>query len=132
MENMRDKSFKALTSSIVFTQFAVQTPAINALREKVRFASDANNPQVLMFWLNAEQALVVNADHSCRQLYQAQFYLLLDAINDTLLPSHWRALCLDNIYQPLLALQRLSDCTDTKKQLRHLWLELNITRHYFL
>jgi hypothetical protein len=79
----------------------------------------------------AEQALVSDEINPRRHLHQAQFYLLLEVITDTLLPSHWRELCLDNIYRPLIELNRLSTCQSTKKQLRHLWLELNITSNYF-
>ncbi len=119
-----------------FSYFTIQTAAINSIRQKVRYAQDDNNPQLLTFWLMAEQSLFtssnINTDDDARWLmYQGQFRLLLDVICDNLIPEHWRQLCLDNIYRPLTELNRLSQCEDKKKRLRHLWLELNITSQYF-
>ncbi|VXD03103.1 conserved hypothetical protein [Pseudomonas sp. 8Z] len=42
------------------------------------------------------------------------FELLLDSASDPALPWHWRCLCLDRAYRPLLVLQRLA--TDLKRQ----------------
>ena len=119
-----------------FTYFDIQTTAINSIRQKVRYAEDEDNPQLLSFWLLAEQTLftgsVTCADEDARwQMHQGQFRLLLDVICDNLLPEHWRQLCLDNIYRPLTDLNRLSQCDTSKDRLRHLWLELNITSQYF-
>ncbi|ALO35096.1 hypothetical protein CMT41_10480 [Colwellia sp. MT41] len=121
---------------VIFTYFEIQTTAINSVRQKVRYAEDEDNPQLLSFWLMAEQTLFtasdINVSEDARwQLYQGQFRLLLDAICDNLLSEHWRQLCLDNIYRPLTDLNRISQCEASKKRLRHLWLELNITSQYF-
>jgi len=102
-----------------FTYFTLQTAAINSIRKKVRYGEDENNPQILLFWLMAEQTLFtssdINTDDDERwQMYQAQFRLLLDVICDNLLPEHWRQLCLDNIYRPLIDLNRISQC-ETRK-----------------
>jgi len=120
-----------------FTYFTIQTAAINSIRQKVRYGEDENNPQILSFWLMAEQTLFTGSDINTDddderwQMYQAQFRLLLDVICDNLLPEHWRQLCLDNIYRPLTDLNRISQCETSKKRLRGLWLELNITSQYF-
>ena len=119
-----------------FIYFEIQTAAINSIRQKVRYAEDEDNPQLLSLWLMAEQTLFTesdfNADYGARwQLYHGQFRLLLDAICDNLLPEHWRQLCLDNIYRPLTDLSRISQCEKSKDNLRSLWLELNITSQYF-
>jgi len=119
-----------------FIYFNIQTTAINSIRQKVRYAEDEDNPDLLSFWLMAEQTLFTGSnsfsDEDARwQLYQGQFRLLLDAICDNLLPEHWRLLCLDNIYRPLTELNRISQCENTKERLRRLWLELNITSQYF-
>ena len=114
-----------------FSEFAVQTPAINMLREKVRYAKEENNPEVLTLWFLAEDSLVNDTVNQRRQLYQAQFYLLLEVMTDSLLPPHWRELCLNNINRPLIELNRLSHCQPSKKKLRDLWLELSITSQYF-
>jgi hypothetical protein len=121
---------------VTFTYFSIQTNAINSIRKKIRYAEDQENPQLLPFWLMAEQTLFTgsyfNGDQIARQkMYQDQFRLLLDVICDNLLPRHWRELCLDNIYRPLTELNRISQCEASKKRLRHLWLELNITSQYF-
>jgi len=114
-----------------FSNFSAQTSAITLLRKKIRYAEEENNPQMLTLWFVAEQALVEEDLNQLRRLYHAEFYLLLEVITDTLLPNHWRELCLDNIYRPLVELNRLSHCQSSKKQLRHLWLELSITSNYF-
>ncbi len=131
---MRIIIIKGLTLN--FTYFAIQTTAINNIRQKVRYAEDENNPQLLTFWLMAEHALFTgssmnNNDEARWLMYQGQFRLLLDVICDNLISQHWRELCLDNIYRPLTELNRISQCDATKKRLRHLWLELNITSQYF-
>lgn len=120
-----------LMKYLKFSDFAAQTPAINVLREKVRYAGEENNPEILTLWFMAENVLVDDVINQRRQLYQAQFYLLLEVITDSLLPNHWRELCLNNIYRPLVELNRVSNCQPSKKQLRHLWLELSITSNYF-
>jgi hypothetical protein len=116
--------------------FTIQTTAINSIRQKVRYAEDEDNPQLLSFWLMAEQTLLsgsdLNQDDAERwNMYQGQFRLLLDAVCDNLLPEHWRKLCLDNIYRPLTELSRISECDASKDRLRHMWLELNVTSQYF-
>jgi hypothetical protein len=121
---------------VSYNYFTIQTTAINGIRHKVRYAEDENNPQLLSFWLMAEQALFASSDINIDddekwQMYQGQFRLLLDVICDNLIPEHWRQLCLDNIYRPLTELNRISHCDISKKRLRHLWLELNITSQYF-
>ena len=114
-----------------YNYFTIQTTAINSIRHKVRYADDENNPQLLSFWLMAEQTLFAGSDINIDddekwQMYQGQFRLLLDVICDNLIPEHWRQLCLDNIYRPLTELNRISHCDMSKKRLRYLWLELNL------
>jgi hypothetical protein len=121
---------------VSYNYFTIQTTAINSIRHKVRYADDENNPQLLSFWLMAEQTLFAGSDINIDddekwQMYQGQFRLLLDVICDNLIPEHWRQLCLDNIYRPLTELNRISHCDMSKKRLRYLWLELNITSQYF-
>lgn len=119
-----------------FSYFSIQTRAINSIRKKIHYAEDKENPELVLFWLTAEQTLFTGSyfsgDNAARQkMYQDQFRLLLDVICDNLIPLHWRQLCLDNIYRPLTELNRVSHCAASKKKLRHLWLELNITSQYF-
>jgi len=80
-----------------FIYFNIQTTAINSIWQKVRYAEDEDNPELLSFWLTAEQTLFTSSNTSSDeyarwQLYQGQFRLLLDAICDNLLPKHWRQL----------------------------------------
>lgn len=121
---------------MTFSYFAIQTGAINSIRQKVRYAHDENNPQLLTFWLTAEQSLFTSSNMSKNDdarwlMYQGQFRLLLDVICDNLISDHWRQLCLDNIYRPLTELNRISQSEERKERLRHLWFELNITSQYF-
>lgn len=66
-----------------FIYFDIQTTAINRIRQKVRYAEDEDNPELLSFWLMAEQTMCTGSstffDEDARwQLYQGQFRLLLD------------------------------------------------------
>jgi hypothetical protein len=87
--------------------FDIQTITINHLRKTIRYAEDQNKPQLISFWL-AEELILFSANN-CKQdieaqyrLYEGQFSLLLDTINDALIPGHWRELCLDHVYRPLI------------------------------
>jgi hypothetical protein len=119
-----------------FIYFDIQTTAINNLRQKVRYAEDQYNPQLLALWLTEEKILFDTSDEQGSddahwRIYQGQFILLLDAICDTLLPEHWRQLCLDNIYRPLINLNRISQCESSQQRLRNLWLELKMSGQHF-
>lgn len=112
--------------------FPSNDPAINALRRKVRHGSEANHPELVRIWLDAEDAHLT--EHSPEQRWQLQcaiFKLLLDTFADDLVPSHWRCLCLDHLYLPLGELSRRANSGTQQQQLRELRHEMRVTSQYF-
>ena len=105
----------------------------SALEAAVRYGYRPDDPHLLDLYLKmgAEQA---NGQSEAveRRLHLRLFNTLLDAICDSSVARHWRCLCLDNIYRPLRAMERLARSGEHKDQLRHLRFELSTLSHYFL
>lgn len=102
------------------------------LRHKIRRGEEPDNPSLICRWLaleNNEQGDDIVLD-GWRHRYEDQFTLLLETFVDELVPAHWRCVCLDNIYRPLLALQQISDSTQSNQQIQRLLRELAIQSHY--
>ena len=101
------------------------------LSQKIRWAVEPDNPRLLQQFLQQKADTAGVSQARRRQHYLTQFILLLDTFSDDCLPPHWRRLCLNNIYQPLHALQRLADCQASQTQVLALKNELRIISHYF-
>lgn len=65
-------------------------------------------------------------------LYIHAARLLLDTVCDCFVVTHWRHHCLNQIYRPLLAAQRMVTCDDEDQLIRQFQRELNILAQYFL
>lgn len=104
----------------------------HVMREKIRYGQDPDNPALIPLWLDQEAALrpFDLSLEDCRHYYESQFRLLLEAVLDELVPSHWRRLCLDYIYQPLSTLKKLSDGEQSERHIRQLINELSISCRY--
>ena len=102
------------------------------LKSKIRHGSEPNNPLLINLWLSQTIAECPTklTKKQLRQQYESQFRLLLDTIVDELVPSHWRRVCLDNIYIPLTSLQRISDNDKSQRHIRQLMAELNVSCQY--
>ncbi|MDP7593186.1 MAG: hypothetical protein QF552_10935 [Litorilituus sp.] len=102
------------------------------LRKKIRFAQEPNNPALITLWLQQENDihLTTQPKKVLRQHYEAQFRLLLETIVDEIVPTHWRRLCLDNIYKPITSLQRIADTEQSKQHIRYLMNELSVSCQY--
>ena len=106
---------------------------LKIIRDKIRFGHEPDNPTLIPLWLNQESVLCPNIHEPIelhRDHYEKQFRLLLETIVDELVPSHWRQLCLNHIYQPLGALKRIADDKQSEQDLQRLVHELSITSHY--
>ncbi|NTS75784.1 hypothetical protein HR060_02800 [Catenovulum sp. SM1970] len=109
----------------------LETPASKQLKRKIRFGSEANNPALLALWFTQEESVMDGQSlANKRVIYIGQFRLLLEAVVDELVPRHWRQACLDQIYKPLSALQRLVTSDESEQQLKSLLAELAITTRY--
>ncbi|MCL9780214.1 hypothetical protein M9194_02060 [Vibrio sp. S4M6] len=108
------------------------TPCLKLIRDKIRFGQEPDNPTLVSLWLHAEQNELDHhlSTHILRQSYEAQFYLLLEAIVDELVSRQWRCTCLDNIYRPLSCLQKLSNSKASCERIRDLMKELAVTSRY--
>lgn len=106
-------------------------PAVALLREKVRYAHEPDNPQLLRRWFELEDATFGTGVSDRWRLHVAQFRLLLDVFADDVLPAHWRTLCLDNIARPLAELSRLADDSERHRELQQLMRELRVVSHFF-
>jgi hypothetical protein len=100
------------------------------LSQKIRFAMEPDNPVLINQFLNFKLNASTPSKVFYREQLLAQFQLLIDTIADELLPAHWRRQCLDNIYRPLHALQRIADSSHSQQQVLTLTHELRIISHY--
>lgn len=108
------------------------TPHINMLREKVRYAIEPNNPQLICLWLKIEAEKTKNLSvEKQRSVYLKETRLLLDTLSDDLIPAHWRECCLNHIYQPLAYLHRLARNSRDLHHLNQLMHEVRVTSHFF-
>lgn len=117
---------------------------LSELRRKIRFAEEPDNPALIGQWLATDHCCQQQSDLSRRginpcqnctrtqqyQHYEQQFRLLLETLEDELLPKNWRCSCLDQIYKPLAHLRQLCDTTYCSAQLNRLIWELRISSHY--
>jgi len=105
---------------------------ITKLKSKIRHAEEPNNPGLIPLWLTLEE-IEIGQEPSLRELrknYESQFHLLLETVADELVPSHWRQVCLDNIYKPLTTLQRMINDDESRVRLSALMRELSVTSRY--
>lgn len=91
---------------------------------------EPDNPLLINQFLNFKLDASTPNKMFYREQLLAQFQLLIDTIADELLPSHWRRQCLDNIYRPLHALQRIADSSLHQQQVLTLTHELRIISYY--
>ncbi|REL25732.1 hypothetical protein DXX93_03630 [Thalassotalea euphylliae] len=103
--------------------------ANSILEQKIRQGTDPDNPVLIHLWLSCQQTENLSLD-KLRAKHTAQFKLLLEAVLDELVPTHWRRTCLDNIYLPLSALKKLSNNEASEQHLRDLFNELAISTRY--
>ena len=108
------------------------TTDILIIRNKIRFAESPNNPELISLWLAQESYIqeLIDCINIRWQYCEEQFYLLLEVVVDEMLPKHWRQHCLNNIYQPLASLKKLSTSQKSEKRLRQLLTELSISCRY--
>lgn len=103
---------------------------IEHLTKVVRWGASPNHPCLLEEWLEItapDKDLVLS---DVRNQLLMQYQTLLDALSDEWVPLHWRQLCMNNIYRPLLALEQLADCQISQGHVRSLYYELRVISEY--
>ena len=105
---------------------------LSNLKEKIRYGKEPDNPMLISLWLTEEERCrdIKNTQQDLSCHYQAQFYLLLEAVADELNPAHWRRVCLDNIYKPICSLQRTAQTEVSRQKVQKLLQELAVTCEY--
>lgn len=114
-----------------FCSFSCHNPAIDRLCYKVRYGLEPDNPQLLALWFDMEQTQTIDNEDEQWLLHIAEFRLLLDTFADSIVPHHWRNLCLDHIYRPLSELGRLAKDAHQKSELNSLMHELRVISQFF-
>lgn len=110
---------------------ALKNPATRLLRDKIRYAQEPDNPMLINLWLSMDTPAPQQTKRDdVWQHFEDQFRLLLETLVDELLPAHWRRSCLDQIYQPLSSLARLSHTPQEQQKLHYLQYELVLSCEY--
>jgi hypothetical protein len=107
-------------------------PSVRLIRDKIRFGHEPDNPLLISIWLDQEKLFLQELEDigHRRQYLEQQFRLLLDTIMDELIPSHWRCICLNNIYYPLSSLKKLASDKQSERHIQQLINELSVTSNY--
>lgn len=101
--------------------------------QEVRFGSSPDHPELVKAYLDStDQAITGLNRHQQRQAHFICYSLLLESICDSCVPVHWRRLCMDHIYRPLLALGRLAKSQQERQQVRRCYRDLTVLSRYFL
>ncbi|MEG1042547.1 MAG: FagA protein [Pseudomonas sp.] len=77
------------------------------LSRRIRCAMEPDEPRLIDHYLAEGRYLVCCTDTSAWTVALTSFRLLLDTACDQMLPWHWRCLCLDQAWKPLLQLRKL-------------------------
>ncbi len=114
--------------------------SIKKITSVIRRGEQPNKPELIDLWLELDNccSLFNHQIQFCeccslerqRQHYEQQFRLLLETVVDEIVASHWRCICLDNVYRPLANIKRLVKNEQSKQELQALFYELSVTSHY--
>ena len=112
---------------------ANQITHFNDLEQVVRLGTYSDSPKLLYRYLELGKDYASACEYEFRSdAYDRLFNTLLDAIADPLVETHWRQLCLDNIYRPLGELEKLADTDPAFEKLRQRYTELCLLANYNL
>lgn len=106
---------------------------IDSLECRIRSGCQPDSPDLIHEYFSVGERL------SCRRPKALKFKsrlrafdTLLETICDPLVSRHWRQTCLNNIYIPLLWLQREAENDRQKQQVTEMYKELRVLSTYFL
>lgn len=110
-----------------------QTAVFENIERQIRNGAAPNNPRLLDMYtrLCEEYAKHKNVDEQI-DLFTHVFRVLLDSMCDLTLPHHWRCLCLDFLYRPLGAIERIAITQEQFTYVRELYSEMKTLSFYFL
>uniref|UniRef100_UPI0035149331 hypothetical protein n=1 Tax=Pontibacterium sp. TaxID=2036026 RepID=UPI0035149331 len=111
-----------------------ETVDYNTLERMIRNGHQPDNPCLLDRYLalGEARASAYRPAAARHAVHMRTYTTLLETICDSCIATHWRVLCLDQIYKPLIAMERLASTQTDKKQIRKLHNDLSVLSHYFL
>ncbi len=116
-------------SQPIIDQLSVHLPG----GQNIRLGLSPDRPELVKAYLDEADRLVYQSSRPVqRQAHMLCYQLLLETICDSCVPVHWRRLCLDHIYRPLLALGRLAKSNHQRLAVRRCYREVSVLSHYFL
>jgi len=106
----------------------------NTLECMIRNGHQPDNPCLLDRYLALGEARAATNLPATEQraVHMRTFNTLLETICDSCIATHWRVLCLDQIYKPLIAMERLASTQTDRTRVRTLHNDLSVLSHYFL
>lgn len=106
---------------------------IDLLESSIRSGCQPDCPNLIYEYFRLGERLSCRRSKELRYKGRERaFKMLLETICDPLVSRHWRQTCLDNIYVPLLSLQREAESESQKQQVTKMYQELRVLSAYFL
>jgi len=111
-----------------------ETLEYSQLEKMVRYGSYPDTPGLVDDYLEMSRSIAKNQPDELSQhnVHYRVANTLLDTICDTYIPSHWRRLCLNHIYQPVFAAEKLAHTSACRRRMMRFRHELVILGNYFL
>ena len=101
--------------------------------QDIRLGRSPDRPELVKAYLDDADRLAGQLPRSVqRKAHMLCYQLLLETICDCCVPVHWRRLCMDHIYRPLLALGRLAKSIRDRQTVRRCYREVSVLSNYFL
>lgn len=104
------------------------------LKPLIRNAAFPDDPMLINHYFEAKKNIASHCISTVqeRKAFYQMAMLLIDTFCDTYLPEHWRRVCLDNLYRPVLHLQKLADTQGEKQAVYTLQRRANVLAQYLL
>jgi hypothetical protein len=87
-----------------------------ALSLRIRCAVEPDEPRLIEHYLAEGRYLARFTATPQTLIAETSFRILLDTARDTVLPWHWRCLCLDQTWRPLRDLQALAHTPNQRQR----------------
>ncbi len=101
--------------------------------QDIRLGRKPDRPELVKTYLDDADRLAGQLPRPVqREAHMLCYQLLLETICDSCVPVHWRRLCKDHIYRPLLALGRLARSDRQRQAVRRCYREVSVLSNYFL
>jgi hypothetical protein len=124
----------ALSLGPAVLERTLHTKLESMLRPLIRNAIFPDDPVLINHYFQVKQNIASHCISVAQQRkeYYQMATLLIDTFCDTYLPEHWRRVCLDNLYRPVMHLQKLADTPVEQKIVYKLQRRANVLAQYLL